>query len=257
MALTIFRINESESPSRQPDSPMNAPQRYRPQLETTSWFHGLPAELKDWLIAHGSLMTLDRGQRLYRHGDRSNGLYAVLGGALAIGTVGADGKEALLAVLGPTAWIGELSLFDGLPRPHDATAASRTLLMHVPETALLALLESEPAHWRDFALLLAQRLRLSFANAEDMTLLPAAQRLASRLLSIAGGYGGLHERGERIRLSQERLASMVSLSRQTTNQLLKKLESQGIVALKSGEIAILDFARLSAASRGENGTDGA
>jgi CRP/FNR family transcriptional regulator, cyclic AMP receptor protein len=234
---------------------MNAPQRYRPQLEANAWFHSLPAELKDWLTAHGSLVTLDKGERLYRYGDEPNGLYAVLGGGVAVGTVGADGKEALLAVLGPTAWIGEISLFDGLPRPHDAMAASRTLLMHVPDASLLALLETTPAYWRDFALLMAQRLRISFANTEDMTLLPAAQRLASRLLSIAAGYGGLNERAERIHLSQERLASMVSLSRQTTNQLLKKLESQGIVALKSGEIAILDFARLSAASRGEPDTD--
>ncbi|WP_028227450.1 Crp/Fnr family transcriptional regulator [Paraburkholderia ferrariae] len=231
---------------------MDTPQRYRPQLETAGWFRGLPAALKDWLIGHGTLVTLDKDERLYRQGDRPNGLYAVLGGALAIGTVGADGKEALLAVLGPTAWIGEISLFDGLPRPHDATAASRTLLMHVPEAALLNLLETTPAYWRDFALLMAQRLRLSFLNSEDMTLLPAAQRLARRLLSIAGGYGGLLERGDRVRLSQERLASMVSLSRQTTNQLLKKLESQGIVALRSGEIAILDFERLHAASCGED-----
>lgn len=227
-------------------------QRYRPQLETTAWFRGLPAALQDWLIAHGSLVTFDKGQMLYRNGDRSNGLYAVLAGALAIGTVGPDGREALVAVLGPTAWIGEISLFDGLPRPHDATAASRTLVLHVPETALWHLLETTPRYWRDFALLMAQRLRLSFANTEDMTLLPAAQRLASRLLSIAGGYGGLHERGYRIRLSQESLASMVSLSRQTTNQLLKKLESQGIVALKFGEIAIRDFERLRAASLGES-----
>jgi CRP/FNR family transcriptional regulator, cyclic AMP receptor protein len=229
----------------------SALQRYRPQLETTDWFRGLPAALKDWLIARGSLVTLDKGQSLYRYGDRSNGLYAVLDGALAIGTVGVDGKEALLAVLGPTAWIGEISLFDGLPRPHNATAASRTLLLYVTEAALLGLLETTPRYWRDFALLMAQRLRLTFSNSEDMTLLPAPQRLANRLLVIAGGYGGLYERSDRIRLSQERLASIVSLSRQTTNQLLKKLEGQGIVALRSGEIAILDFARLQAASRGE------
>ena len=43
---------------------------------------------------------------------------------------------------------------------------------------------------------------------------------------------------------------MVSLSRQTTNQLLKNLESQQIVSLKSGEIAILDFERLREASLG-------
>jgi CRP-like cAMP-binding protein len=225
--------------------------RYRTQLETTPWFRGLSVELRDYLVSHASLVTLERGEVLYRRGEQSYGLYAVLGGALAIGTVGVDGKEALLAVLGPTAWVGEISLFDGLPRPNNATAVSRTLLLHVPEAALKDLLDTAPRYWRDFALLMAQRLRLSFDNAEAMTLLPAAQRVANRLLSIAGGYGGLNAAQSRIRLSQDSLASMVSLSRQTTNQLLKNLESQRIVSLKSGEITILDFDRLRAASLGD------
>ncbi len=101
--------------------------RYRSQLETTPWFRGLPVELRDYLISHAKLLALEKGQFLYRRGEQSYGLYAVLGGALAMGTVGVDGREALLAVLGPTAWVGEISLFDGLPRPHDATALNRTL----------------------------------------------------------------------------------------------------------------------------------
>ncbi|RFU47674.1 Crp/Fnr family transcriptional regulator [Paraburkholderia sp. DHOC27] len=226
-------------------------QRYRSQLETTPWFQSLPVELRDYLVSHASLVTLERGEFLYRRGDPSVGLYAVLGGALAIGTVGADGKEALLAILGPTAWVGEISLFDGLPRPNNASAVSRTLLLHVPESALKSLLEATPRYWRDFALLMAQRLRISFENTEAITLLPAAQRVANRLLVIAGGYGGLNAAQSRIRLSQDSLASMVSLTRQTTNQLLRNLESQQIVSLKSGEIAILDFDRLRAASLGE------
>lgn len=225
--------------------------RYRTQLETTPWYRSLPVELRNDLVSHADLVTLEKGQPLYRRGDPSDGLYAVLGGALAIGSVGLDGKEALLAELGPTAWVGEISLFDGLPRPNDATAVSRTLLLHVPETALRDLLEATPRYWRNFALLMAQRLRVSFENTEALRLLPAAQRVANRLLVIAGGYGGLNASQTRIRLSQDSLASMVSLSRQTTNQLLRSLESQRIVSLKSGEIAILDFDRLRAASLGE------
>ena len=98
---------------------------------------------------------------------------------------------------------------------------------------------------------MAQKIRISFENNEAMILLPAAQRLASRLLLIAGGYGGINAEQSRIRLSQDTLASMVSLTRQTTNQLLKNLESQGIVDLKFGEIVILDFDRLRAASAGD------
>jgi CRP/FNR family transcriptional regulator, cyclic AMP receptor protein len=224
--------------------------RYRPQLESTPWFRGLPVELQDFLTSHATLLRLEKGQVLYRCGDRSYGLYAVLEGSLSIGTVGVDGRESLVAVLGPTAWIGEISLFDGLPRPHDVIAVSRALCLHVPEAALQSLLDATPRYWRDFALLMAQRLRISFKSTESLTLQPAAQRVASRLLLIAEGYDGLNAVRSTIRLSQDSLASMVSLSRQTTNQLLKSLESQQIVNLKFGEIQILDIERLRAASVG-------
>ena len=118
--------------------------RYRPQLESTPWFRGLPVELRDYLVNHATLLRLDKGQALYRCGDPPCGLYAVLDGALAFRTVGVDGKEALFAVLGPTARVGEVSLFDGLPRTHDASAVSRSLVLHVPEAALRSLLDAPP-----------------------------------------------------------------------------------------------------------------
>lgn len=47
-----------------------------------------------------------------------------------------------------------------------------------------------------------------------------------------------------LHLAQEQLALMLSLSRQTTNQILKELQAQGVVQLTYGEIEILDFERL-------------
>lgn len=226
-------------------------QNHRPQLAATPWYRGLPVDLQDYLLAHSSLVRLTKGQRLYRRGDNFSGLYAILDGALAMGTVGADGREALHAVLGPTAWIGEISLFDGLPRPHDALAMTNVLVLHVHGSALKSLLEEKPAYWACFGLLMAQKIRVSFENNESMQLLSAAQRLASRLLLIANGYSGITQRQSRLKLAQDTLGSMISLTRQTTNQLLRKLESQGIIALKFGEITIRDFDRLRAASLGQ------
>ncbi|HGL4257458.1 cyclic nucleotide-binding domain-containing protein [Burkholderia dolosa] len=77
--------------------------RYRLQLATTPWFKDLPIELQDYLVARSDLIRLKKRQQLYRRGEQSSGLYAILDGALSIGTIGADGKEALLAVLEPTA----------------------------------------------------------------------------------------------------------------------------------------------------------
>jgi CRP-like cAMP-binding protein len=87
-------------------------------------------------------------------------------------------------------------------------------------------------------------LRLTFINLEQLSLMPAPTRLAHRLLMIAEGYGEIDEPRRVLQLPQEQLASMLSLSRQTTNQILKDLQGQGILNLGYGEIEILDAVRL-------------
>ncbi|MCS6495692.1 Crp/Fnr family transcriptional regulator [Burkholderia thailandensis] len=221
---------------------------YRPQLDAHPWFGALPAELRDALAATAVPRRLAAGQVLFRRGDAPCGLYAVLSGALSVGAVDASGKEALLTVAEPMTWFGEIALFDELPRTHDAIALEDALLMHVPQAALQQLLDETPRYWRYLALLMAQKLRMSFMNVEALTLMPAAQRLAARLLMIAEGYGGISTRHRRIRLSQERLGAMLSLSRQTANQLLKELAARGVVRLHVGEIEIVDLNALHAAS---------
>jgi CRP-like cAMP-binding protein len=226
---------------------MQDPRAYRTCLQGGHWFSALPAALQDALLAAARVQRLDAGQRLFRRGDPPSGLYAVVEGAMRIGAVSEQGKEALLTLVEPPYWFGEISLFDGQPRTHDAFAEGACTLLLVPQAALLALLERQPQYWRDFALLMSHKLRLAFVALEQMSLLPAAPRLARRLLLIAENYGEGEPRRV-IHLAQEQLALMLAISRQTTNQILKELQAQGIVRLSYGEIEILDFARLRQAS---------
>ncbi len=219
---------------------MSATDTLRQQLNAGHWFSHLPEPLQHDLLSQASVRQLNAGQPLFRRGDPPCGLYAVLDGAIRVGAVSRNGKEALLTLVEPPYWFGEISLFDGQPRTHDAYAEGPTRLLQVPQTALLDLLEQQPHYWREFALLMSQKLRLAFIALEEMSLLPAAPRLARRLLLITEGYG---ETGPRrvIHLAQEQLALMLALSRQTTNQILKELEARGALRLTYGEIEILDL----------------
>lgn len=226
---------------------MPACQAYFTQLAQGHWFAGLPGDLQQALLAMAQPQQLAAGQRLFRRGDKPCGLYAVLEGAVRVGAVSENGKEALLALVEPPYWFGEIALFDGLPRTHDAFAESASRLLLLPQAELLALLARQPRYWRDFALLMSHKLRLTFITLEEMSLLPAAPRLARRLLRMAENYGEGEPRRV-LHLAQEQLALMLALSRQTTNQILKELEGQGILRLTYGEIEILDLARLQQAA---------
>ncbi|VVN33735.1 CRP-like cAMP-activated global transcriptional regulator [Pseudomonas fluorescens] len=221
-------------------------QVWRSHLITGQWFSHLPGSLQDSLLTAARVRKLASGQRLFKRGDPPCGLYAVLEGSVRIGAVSGQGKEALLSLVEAPHWFGEICLFDGQPRTHDAFALSHCVLLHIPQSALLALLDSQPEYWRQLALLMSQKLRLAFISLEQLSLLPAPARLAHRLLMIAEGYGEIDPPRRVLQLPQEQLASMLSLSRQTTNQILNELQSQGILALKYGEIEIVDAERLRA-----------
>jgi CRP-like cAMP-binding protein len=221
-------------------------QVWRERLMSGQWFSHLPAHLQNSLLARARLRPLSAGQRLFQRGDPPCGLYAVLQGTVRIGAVSEEGKEALLSLVEAPHWFGEICLFDGQPRTHDAYAVGPCSLLNVPQTALLELLDEHPQYWRQLALLMSHKLRLAFINLEQLSLMPAPARVANRLLMIARGYGETETLRRVLHLPQEQLALMLSLSRQTTNQILKELQGQGILKLGYGEIEILDEARLRA-----------
>ncbi|MDU9024380.1 Crp/Fnr family transcriptional regulator [Pseudomonas corrugata] len=208
------------------------------------WYSHLPVELQNSLLGMSRVRRLSTGHRLFQRGDPPCGLYAVLEGSVRVGSVSEQGKEALLSVVEAPHWFGEICLFDGQPRTHDAVIVGQCTLLHAPQATLLAFLEQHPVYWRYLALLMSHKLRLAFINLEQLSLMPAPARAAHRLLLIAEGYGEIESARQVLQLSQEQLALMLSLSRQTTNQILKDLQTQGILHLGYGEIEILDMGRL-------------
>lgn len=196
------------------------------------------------------LRRLIADERLFSRGDPPSGLFAVLEGGVTIGAITETGKATLLTVCEPPSWFGEVAVFDGAPRTHDAAAERPSLLLNLPQTALDEILGREPRYWRDLGRLLAVKLRLLFSAFEDLSAYPVAVRLARRLLWMAHGYGERREHTQRVvEARQEQLAAMLATSRQTANQLLKDLEAKGVLRLSYGQIEILDLEALRRAAQ--------
>jgi CRP/FNR family cyclic AMP-dependent transcriptional regulator len=223
---------------------------HRLALRAGRWFQGLPTELQERLLQRGSSLELAPNQQIFMRGQPPDGIYAMLDGAVSVSGTDSEGNEALLTVLVPPGWFGEISLFDRQPRTHDVISDGEGLLFHVPQRALDEILEAEPRYWRDFALLVTSKLRLMFIAMEDWALLPTATRLARRLVLMAEGYGEWQDRSAReVHVSQEKLVALLSTSRQTVNHILKELETAGLIRLSYGGVEILDLPALREAAR--------
>lgn len=226
-------------------SRLSTPEARQAALRSSAWFAGLGAELQQWIAQTARPRALVAGQRLFGRGDLPDGLYFVVDGAIRMTNTSADGRQALLAIAESPQWFGEVALFDPQPHMHDAWIDTDTLLLQIRHPELHAFLAAHPAHWQAFGQLIAQKLRLAFQAIEGTVLLPAPLRLAQRLLAIAGGYGARSDGSKRvIRVQQDQLGAMLSISRQTVNQILKDLEGRGLLHCARGSIEITDFAGL-------------
>ena len=235
---------------------MPDPSSYLPILQSGRWFAQLPPPLSLALLSMARVRTLAAGEVLFLRNSPPCGLYAVVRGAIRIsgvagasgqGSLGAGAKEAVLIVLPPPVWFGEVSVFDNSPRTHDAHAAGPTTLLQIPHDGLVLWLHQHPQHWRDLALLMADKLRLAFVTLEEQAVLPAPVRLSRRLVQMAQGYGQIQTQGtsrRTLQLTQEQLSLMLGISRQTTNGILNDLKERRILDVQRGQLEILDLPAL-------------
>lgn len=216
-----------------------APPGLHAALASDDWFSTCAPALQAELVRLARLRHLNADESLFARGGEADGLCCVVAGALRIGALNAEGDAALLAYLEPYQWFGEISLIDGRPRTHDAVADGPTQVLLVPREPLLAWLDTHPAMWRELARLACRKLRVLFVAVEELAQLPLEQRVWRRLQLLARGYGSRGAPRRRIRLSQDVLAQMLGVSRQSINKALKTLQSEARLLLHYGEIELL------------------
>lgn len=223
------------------------------RLAVNPWFAALPAGERRALATQGDVQKLAAGEMLFRQGDEvlpgSGAFYGVLAGNIKASSLREDGKEAILMVLEPGDWFGEISLVDEQPRTHDATAQGPVEVLAVPRAAFDALMRRP-----DFALaigrMLAGRVRSLMALVEDATLRSTQARLARRLIVMSQGIASqTREPRPVVPVSQEALAMMLGVSRQTLSKELQQMVQAGAIALGYGRITIASREKLESFGR--------
>ncbi len=217
-------------------------EQYLPHLNNNLWYSQLEPSFQQFILEHAHMLEVQKDQSIFLSGDTFNGLYAVLEGAVRLGYIDIQGKEAIAAIAEPIMWFGEISLVDQQPRSHDAITVQNSVILHLPSANLQLLLQQHPQFWFHIAQLTSQKLRFAFLELISFQTQNIKQRLAQRLLFILNGYGNhLSIEQNSIHLSQEQLAQMLVCSRQTVNQELQELEKQGVLKVAFRKIEILDF----------------
>ncbi|BAS16124.1 cAMP receptor protein [Arthrobacter sp. Hiyo8] len=134
-------------------------------------------------------VDLSRGASVFREGDQGDQLYFIVSGKVKLGRTSPDGRESLLAILGPGELFGEMALFDPSPRTATATAVSETRLAGLKNESLNALLRTRPEVSAQLLQALARRLRRTNDSLSDLVFSDVPGRVAKALLDLADRFG--------------------------------------------------------------------
>jgi len=216
------------------------------------WFAALPPPLARAMLDGARPMRLAQGEILYLQDEPSasvrDGIWGVVSGAIRLSVMHANGNEAILAIAEPGNWFGETALLEDLPRAATATAQEETALLAVGADRFSALMQ-DAAFAQAIARLEAQRLRAALGLVADMALHGTRARLARRLLMMArGDLTNASSARSIIVASQDHIAMMLGVGRTTLNTELRALARTGAIALRYGQIEVLDADLLRAAA---------
>ncbi|MET0449892.1 MAG: Crp/Fnr family transcriptional regulator [Aeromicrobium sp.] len=220
-------------------------------LRQAPLFSGLDDEAASALETSMSSSSLRRGEILFSEGDDGNQLYVVTEGKIKLGRTSPDGRENLLAILGPGQMFGELSFFDPGPRSATATAVTDVELKSLGHEALSPVLNAHPDVAHALLNQLAGRLRRTNEVVGDLVFSDVPGRVAKALLDLASRFGRRADDGIHVNhdLTQEELAQLVGASRETVNKALADFASRGWLRLEPRSVVILDLERLQRRAR--------
>lgn len=213
-------------------------------LAADPWFSKLPQHLQRKMLSMGVRKRMQAGQSVIRRGQANGGLFCLLQGVVLVMNELEPGNEGVLVHFEPPAWFGEIGVFDGGAHAHTVQTDTPCTVMHVPRTALLALLREEPEAWHHLGLLLTAKLRLAFFALDEFAKLSPERRVARRLLMQAAGLGTRGAYRSHVDIHQERLAQTMGLARSTLNPILRKWCDADMIQLTYGRITIRNLEAL-------------
>lgn len=217
-------------------------------LRRVPLFHDYDDTALARVAATARLRRYGHNQVIFHRGDPGQTMYIVASGKVKI-TVSSDtGETALLAVLCPGEFFGELSLLDGGPRSATATAVGAVAVWSLYRDDVLGPILAVPAAAGLLAAL-ARRLRRCDELLEELCTLDLQARLARALLRLADEHGEQRPDGVHVAvpLTQSDLAMMVGASRPRVNVALGNYQDAGLVRFSGRTLVLPDVEALRSA----------
>jgi len=249
MARTIARgWPASLFPSRTPAPPPEIVGRSNVDgklafLRENRIFAGLSDAERWWLANSTTMVTCERGKVFYTPDDRGEVIFILKRGRVNLFRIAADGRRLVTAQLQHGTVFGEMAMFgQGMYGCH-AEAAADCLICVLSRADLTGLVMRNPVVALNLLQELGARLHACEAELEALAFGNVTVRLATFLLNEADAFGTV------IGMSHQDIGERLGVYRETVSQTLGRFRNDGLVAVETRRIRLLDPARLSVIAR--------
>ena len=175
-----------------------------------------------------------KGQTIFSQGDRADAVFFVERGKVKLTVLSGQGKQAVIALLGPDNFFREGCLAGQPVRMSTATAMTDSSIVLVPRLTMIGALHEDAEFSELFiAHLLSRNIRIE----EDLVdqLFNSSEKRLARILLLLANFGK-EGRPERIvpQISQETLAEMVGTTRSRVSFFMNKFRKLGFIEYNGG-----------------------
>jgi CRP-like cAMP-binding protein len=190
-------------------------------------------EMWDAVAARGSEVSFSAGAILLHHGDHGQTCYAICRGEVLVTATSTQGATVVLGRRGRGALIGELGMWDGLPRTATVRATTDVVAVALSAPQLEGLLREEP----DLAVAEIRRLARQVRDLTERYAM-RGEELRMRIVQLLETHA--RESGDPVfRSTREELAGWVGATREATSRALRDLEASGRVTLSRSAVELV------------------
>jgi CRP/FNR family cyclic AMP-dependent transcriptional regulator len=176
------------------------------------------------------ILDYARGERVFSQGDPADTVLYIQQGGVKLSVLSKAGKEATVAILGPTDFFGEGCLTAQPIRMGSATAITSSTILMIGKKQMVRVLHQEHAlSDRFIAHMLSRNARIE-QDLIDQLFNSSEKRLARALLLLARyGEAGMVDHIVP-KISQDALSQMIGTTRSRVNFFMNKFKRLGFIS---------------------------
>jgi CRP/FNR family cyclic AMP-dependent transcriptional regulator len=198
----------------------------------------LPENQLALLVKEVSRKSYPRGSAIIAAGDTTDSLYVVISGRLKVMISDDEGREVILAILGPNEFFGEMGLIDDHPRSASVVAIEPCEVLALLKRDFKKCLEENFEMAMTVMRNLVKRLREADQKIGSLALMDVYGRVARLLLEVAETIDG--QKVVTKKLAKQDIAKMIGASREMVSRVMKDLQAAGAIEVRAGSIFLKD-----------------